>query len=96
MTTNPADSGSPKLPPLRLVSEVRAALVMGYGFPGDADDFDAEFNRAVNHSDGIDFTAAAKVVDDYRGRILAKHDPEWETSIAAALAEIEAAREAAQ
>ncbi len=41
MTTRPAESGQPHLPSMRTIGELRAALTMGYGFAGDADDFEA-------------------------------------------------------
>ncbi|MBZ9645914.1 hypothetical protein [Streptomyces sp. PSKA30] len=56
MTTHPAASEPSHLPPMRTIGELRAALVMGYGFPGDADDFEAELAREINHADPADLS----------------------------------------
>ncbi|WP_267242996.1 DUF6247 family protein [Streptomyces sp. PR69] len=94
MTTNPADSGPPQLPPMRTIGELRAALTMGYGFPGDADDFEAELARALNHADPADLSGIVRLVEEFRGRITARQDPGFDSAVAAAVAEIEAARKA--
>ena len=92
MTTHTADSGPSPLPPMRTIGELRAALTMGYGFPVDADDFEAELAREINHSDPADLTGIVRLVEEFRGRIIARQDPGFDTAVAAAVAEIRAAR----
>lgn len=94
MTTHPADSGSSHLPPMRTIGELRAALTMGYGFPGDADDFEADLAREINHADPADLTGVVRLVEEFRGRIIARQDPEFDTAVDSAVAEIRAARRA--
>ena len=94
MTADPADSGQPHLPPMRTIGELRAALTMGYGFPGDADDFEAELAREINHADPADLSGVVRLVEEFRGRVIARQDPAFSTSVAAAVAEIQAARRA--
>ncbi len=96
MTTHPADSGPSSLPPMRTIGELRAALTMGYGFPGDADDFEAELAREINHSDPADLTGIVRLVEEFRGRVIARQDPDFDTAVAAAVAEIHAARGSAR
>lgn len=96
MTTHPAASGPSHLPPMRTIGELRAALTMGYGFPGDADDFEAELAREINHADPADLTGIVRLVEEFRGRIIARQDPGFDTAIATAVAEINAARGAAK
>ncbi|MCL8014099.1 hypothetical protein [Streptomyces sp. AS02] len=69
---------------------------MGYGFPGDADDFEAELAREINHADPADLTGIARLVEEFRGRIIARQDPDFDTAIATAVSEIRAARGTAQ
>ncbi|RZB16047.1 hypothetical protein StrepF001_27975 [Streptomyces sp. F001] len=52
MTTHLAAPEPPHLPPMRTIGELRAALVTGYCFPGDADDFEAELARETSHCTG--------------------------------------------
>ncbi|MEV5985766.1 hypothetical protein AB0L85_12170 [Streptomyces sp. NPDC052051] len=92
MTAHPAESGTPGLPPMRTIGELRAALTMGYGFPGDADDFEAELAREINHADPADLSGVVRLVEEFRGRIIARRDPEFDSAVAAAVAEIRAAR----
>ncbi|MGW0995483.1 hypothetical protein ACWD5V_19690 [Streptomyces sp. NPDC002523] len=92
MTAEPADSGTPHLPPVRTIGELRAALTMGYGFPGDSDDFEAELAREINHADPADLSGVVRLVEEFRGRIIARQDPGFETAVATAVAEIQAAR----
>lgn len=92
MTTHAADPGSSHLPPMRTIGELRAALTLGYGFPGDADDFEAELAREINHSDPADLTGIVRLVEEFRGRVIARQDPDFDTAVAAAVAEIHAAR----
>ncbi|MGW1003311.1 hypothetical protein [Streptomyces sp. NPDC002520] len=92
MTAEPADSGTPHLPPVRTIGELRAALTMGYGFPGDSDDFEAELAREINHADPADLSGVVRLVEEFRGRIIARQDPGFDTAVATAVAEIQAAR----
>ncbi|MDF3141209.1 MULTISPECIES: hypothetical protein [unclassified Streptomyces] len=81
---------------MRTIGELRAALTMGYGFPGDADDFEAELAREINHADPADLTGIVRLVEEFRGRIIARQDPGFDTAITTAVAEINAARGAPQ
>ncbi|MFS4108423.1 hypothetical protein [Streptomyces sp. e14] len=67
MTAHPAESGSLPLPPMRTVGGLRAALTMGYGFPGDADDFEAELAREINYADPADLSGVVRLVEEFRG-----------------------------
>jgi hypothetical protein len=96
MTTHPADDGPSHLPLTRTIGELRAALTMGYGFPGDADDFEAELAREINHADPADLTGIVRLVEEFRGRIIARQDPDFDTAVAAAMDEIHAARRTAR
>ncbi|MFI2424707.1 hypothetical protein ACH5A7_11490 [Streptomyces sp. NPDC018955] len=77
---------------MRTIGELRAALVMGYGFPGDADDFEAELAREISHADPADLSGVVRLVEEFRGRIVARQDPAFDTAVAAAIAEIRTAR----
>jgi hypothetical protein len=77
---------------MRTIGELRAALTMGYGFPGDADDFEAELAREINHADPADLTGIVRLVEEFRGRIVARRDPGFDAAIAAAVAEIRTVR----
>ncbi|UGY94097.1 hypothetical protein [Streptomyces gobiensis] len=93
MSTPEPLHGDPRpLPPLRTVGDLRTALHQGYGFPGDAAEFEAEFARAVELSEP-DLAAAARVVAAYRGHIYARHDPHFETGIAEGITAALAAKE---
>jgi hypothetical protein len=92
MTTHPADSEPPILPAMRTIGELRAALTMGHGFPGDADDFEAELAREINHADPADLAGIVRLVEEFRGRIAARQDPDFDAAVAAAAAEIRTAR----
>ncbi|WP_416961762.1 hypothetical protein [Streptomyces sp. Agncl-13] len=93
MTTRPAESGQSRLPSMRTIGELRAALTMGYGFPGDADDFEAELAREINHADPADLSGVVRLVEEFRGRVIARQDPSFDSAVAAAIAEIRSARE---
>ncbi|MET9969267.1 hypothetical protein ABZZ80_25880 [Streptomyces sp. NPDC006356] len=80
---------------MRTIGELRAALIMGYGFPGDADDFEAELAREINHADPADLTGIVRLVEEFRGRISTRQDPDFDTAVAAAVAEIRADRRTA-
>lgn len=69
---------------------------MGYGFPGDADDFEAELAREINHTDPADLTGIVRLVEEFRGRIIARQDPGFDTAVAAAFTEVRAARDRGQ
>ncbi|MER5917781.1 hypothetical protein ABT124_47735 [Streptomyces sp. NPDC001982] len=92
MTTHPATSEPRRLPPMRTIGELRAALVMGFGFPGDADDFEAELAREINHADPADLSGVVRLVEEFRGRVVARQDPAFDTAVATAVAEIRTAR----
>ncbi|MEW2537739.1 hypothetical protein AB0920_33900 [Streptomyces olivaceus] len=77
---------------MRTTGELRAALTLGYGFPGDADDFEAELAREINHADPADLSGVVRLVEEYRGRVIALQDPAFGTSVVAAVVEIQAAR----
>lgn len=94
MTAYPV--GEPSVPPLRTIGELRAALTMGYGFPGDADDFEAELAREINHADPADLTGIVRLVEEFRGRIAARQDPAFDVAVGAAVAEIQAVRGTAE
>ncbi|WP_439948273.1 hypothetical protein [Streptomyces sp. BBFR109] len=96
MTAHPAESGSLPLPPMRTVGELRAALTMGYGFPGDADDFEAELAREINHADPADLSGVVRLVEEFRGRIIARQDPAFDSATATAVADLRAARGSAR
>ncbi|WP_089100074.1 hypothetical protein [Streptomyces hyaluromycini] len=93
MTTQPEAPGQPRLPAMRTIGELRAALTMGYGFPGDADDFEAELAREINHADPADLSGVVRVVEEFRGRVVARQDPDFDTAVAAAVTGIRKTRE---
>ncbi|MFH9730587.1 hypothetical protein [Streptomyces sp. NPDC017260] len=68
---------------------------MGYGFPGDADDFEAELARELNRADPADLSGVVRLVEEFRGRVAARQDPAFGTAVAVAVAEIRLARRAA-
>ncbi|MFF9486851.1 hypothetical protein [Streptomyces sp. NPDC014676] len=92
MPTNPADSEPSRLPLMLTIGELRAALARGYGFPGDADDFEAELAREINHADPADLSGVVRLVEEFRSRIVARQDPAFGTAVAAAITEIRTAR----
>jgi len=77
---------------MRTIGQVRAALTMGHGFPGDADDFEAELAREINHADPADLSGVVRLVEEFRGRVTARQDPDFDSAVAAAVAEIRTAR----
>ncbi|WP_345593679.1 hypothetical protein [Streptomyces marokkonensis] len=77
---------------MRTIGELRAALTMGYGFPGDADDFGAELARETNRADPADLSGVVRLVEEFRGRVVTRQDPGFDTAVAAAVAEIQKAR----
>ncbi|OKK02924.1 hypothetical protein AMK26_23350 [Streptomyces sp. CB03234] len=91
MTAQP-DRGAGDLPPLRTVGEIRAALTLGYGFPGNADEFEAALAREINHADPADFSAVVAVIEEFRGRVAARQDPLFDQAVSAAVAEVQATR----
>ncbi|MFE9291124.1 hypothetical protein ACF1HU_27760 [Streptomyces olivaceus] len=80
MTPDLADSDQPCLPFMRTTGELHAALTMGYGFPGDADDFEAASARRINHADPADLSGVVRLVEEYRGRVTALQDPAFGTA----------------
>ncbi|MHB9861154.1 hypothetical protein [Streptomyces sp. YIM S03343] len=95
MTTRLADAGTPPLPPMSTIGELRAALRTGYGFSGDADRFEAELALAIDHADPADLSCVVRLVEEFRGRVIARQDPGFDTAVAIAVAEIRAVRRAA-
>ncbi|MFB7085444.1 hypothetical protein [Streptomyces sp. NPDC056296] len=77
---------------MRTIGELRAALTMRYGFPGDADDFEAELAREINRADPADLSGVVRLVEEFRGRVITRQDTAFDTAVAAAVAEIQAAR----
>ncbi|WP_369036634.1 hypothetical protein [Streptomyces adonidis] len=57
---------------MRTIGELRAALTMGHGFPGDADDFEANLACEINHSD---LTGVVRLVEEFRGRMSPARNP---------------------
>ncbi|MEU1045827.1 hypothetical protein ABZ400_11795 [Streptomyces sp. NPDC005897] len=51
MTADPVDSAHSQLPLVHAIGELRAALHRGYGFPGDADVFEADLAHEIEHAD---------------------------------------------
>ncbi|MFC5953363.1 hypothetical protein ACFP51_02305 [Streptomyces pratens] len=92
MTAQPADFGPPRLPPMRTMVELSAALTLGYGFPTDADDFETELAREINHADPADLSEVARLTEEFRGRVIARQDPDFDSAVAAAVADIRSAR----
>jgi hypothetical protein len=78
---------------MRTIGELRAALTMGYGFADDADDFEAELAREINHADPADLSGVVRLVEEFRGRVIARQDPSFDSAVATAVAEIRSARE---
>ncbi|MEH0423263.1 hypothetical protein [Streptomyces sp. B21-083] len=74
---------------MRTIGELRAALGVGYGFPGDADDFEADLAREI---DPTDPNRVVRLVEEFRGRIIARQDPGFDTAVDSAVAEIRTAR----
>ncbi|MCC5473842.1 hypothetical protein ACFV2N_28050 [Streptomyces sp. NPDC059680] len=64
--------------------ELRAALVLGYGFPSDADDFEAELAREINHADPADLSGVVRLVEEFRGRVVARQDSAFDAAVATA------------
>lgn len=81
MTTHPADPGSPHLPPMRTIGELRAALTMGYGFPGDADDFESELAREINHAGPADLGGIVRLVEEFRGHLRIRRSASLEGAV---------------
>ncbi|MEF9904416.1 hypothetical protein [Streptomyces sp. P9-A2] len=81
---------------VRTVGELRAALVMGYGFPGDADDCQAEPAGEVNRADPAGLSGVVRLVEESRGRVMARQGSAFDTAAAAAVAEIQTARRTAR
>ncbi|MEU9637323.1 hypothetical protein ACGFZZ_31970 [Streptomyces tendae] len=92
MTADSVDSTRPQLPLVHAIGELRAALNRGYGFPGDADDFEADFAREIDQADPADLSGAVRLVEEFRGRVIARQDPAFSASVAAAVAGIQVAR----
>ncbi|MEX3107128.1 MULTISPECIES: DUF6247 family protein [unclassified Streptomyces] len=67
--------------PLRTVSEIRAALREGRGFPGDREDFEADLARALDASTAADLGRVAEVIRTYAGSIRAYSDPEFDEAL---------------
>ncbi|GHA85929.1 hypothetical protein GCM10010330_45310 [Streptomyces tendae] len=59
-----------------------SAAQLGYGFPGDADDFEAELAREINHADPADLSGIVRLAEEFRGRVITRQDPAFSTSVA--------------
>ncbi|MGV9912376.1 hypothetical protein ACWEWD_03620 [Streptomyces tendae] len=81
---------------MHAIGELRAALNRGYGFPGDVDDFEADLAREIDHADPADLSGAVRLVEEFRGRVIARQDPVFSASVAAAVAGIQATRRMSQ
>ncbi|MFB6787408.1 hypothetical protein ACFCWT_12080 [Streptomyces olivaceus] len=67
--------------PLRTIGDVRAALLVGHGFPGDKDAFETDLERALEASAEAGLKAVATVIVDYRGRIRLHQDSDFDVSV---------------
>ncbi|WP_055627653.1 hypothetical protein [Streptomyces hirsutus] len=92
MTAQSADFGPPQFPPMRTMGGLRTALTMSHGFPADADGFAAELAREIDHADPDGLNGVARPAEEFRGRIVARQDLGFDSSVAAAVAGIRAAR----
>ncbi|MGW0011695.1 hypothetical protein ACWDVX_18355 [Streptomyces tendae] len=92
MSADSVDSAHPQLPLVHAIGELRAALDRGYGFPGDADDFETDLAREIEHADPADLSGAIRLVEEFRGRVIARQDPAFSVSVAAAVTGIQATR----
>ncbi|MEV4045107.1 hypothetical protein RKD32_003036 [Streptomyces sp. SAI-195] len=96
MTADPVDSTHSQLPLVHAIGELRAALHRGYGFPGDADVFEADLAHEIEHADPADLSGAVRLVEEFRGRVIARQDPAFSAYVAAAVAGIQATRRMSQ
>ncbi|MBZ6293747.1 hypothetical protein KVH30_25810 [Streptomyces olivaceus] len=64
---------------MRTIGDVRAALLVGQGFPGDKNTFQIDLQRALAASSEADLKAA--VIVDYRGRVRLRQDPDFDVSV---------------
>ncbi|MBU6529898.1 hypothetical protein [Streptomyces mayonensis] len=78
--------------PVRTVGELRATLTTGRGLPDDAGDFEAGPARELHRADPAGLSGVVRLVEEYRRRVIARQDPVFGSSVAAAVAEIRAAR----
>ncbi|MFC8566754.1 hypothetical protein ACFUIW_13455 [Streptomyces sp. NPDC057245] len=81
--------------PVRTVGELRATLTTGRGLPGDVGDFEAGPARELHRADPADpagLSGLVRLVEEYRRRVIARQDPVFGSSVAAAVAEIRATR----
>lgn len=69
-------------PPMRTLGEVRAALAAGLGFPGDAARLEAELAATLNRVDFTDLHEVSELIATYRGHVLTRCAPDFETSLA--------------
>lgn len=66
---------------LRTVADIRAALRDGRGFPGDAESFEADLDRALDTATATDLHQVADVIKTYAGSIRAFSDPEFDDAL---------------
>ncbi|MFE0802245.1 DUF6247 family protein [Streptomyces sp. NPDC058812] len=81
MSAQHAAIGTPAPMPLKTIGDIRAALLCGYGFPGDQEAFEADLQRALEASSETDLKAVAAVIVDYRGRIRLYQDPDFDIAV---------------
>ncbi|WP_409471589.1 hypothetical protein [Streptomyces sp. HC307] len=46
----------------------------------------------INRADPADLTGVVRLVEEFRGRVIARQDPDFDTAVAAAVTKIRAAR----
>ncbi|MDT0613388.1 hypothetical protein [Streptomyces lancefieldiae] len=77
----PTQQSVPPPFPSKAVTDVRAALQAGHGFPGDCEAFEVDLQRALEASSAADLTAVTAVITDYRGRIRLRQDPGFDIAV---------------
>ena len=74
---------------MRTVGELRATLTTGRGFPDDAGDSEAGPARELHRADPAGLSGLARLVrlvEEHRRRVIARQDPAFGSSVAAAVA----------
>ncbi|MBU6530732.1 hypothetical protein HZS56_06330 [Streptomyces sp. A108] len=66
---------------MRTISDLRAALLAGHGFPDDRDAFETDLQRALEASSKADLTVVDAVIVDYRGRIRLRQNPDFDIAV---------------
>ncbi|WP_327190820.1 type II toxin-antitoxin system prevent-host-death family antitoxin [Streptomyces xinghaiensis] len=93
--TYPAPPEPLRLPPMRTIGELRAALALGHGYRGDAGQFEAELARELHRADPtgpVGLSGIARLVEEFRGRVADNEDPAFGTAVAAAVVGIRTVR----